>query len=414
MGPEAVVYPVLFLALFFESFILVTFLSAPARAARKRGPNGWEPKVAIITPCWNEGETIVATVESLLALEYPKEKLEVVIVDNASTDNTALVIERFRGHPQVKILFEREQGKHHAMNAGIRATDAEIFGCLDADSFVDPAALREALAGFDRPQVAAVTAAMSIYKPQNILQHMQNAEYVFGIFLRHVLSLVNAIHVTPGPFSLYRREVVLSLGGFHFGHQTEDMEMALRLQRAGYWIESTPKARVYTKAPLTVPSLIKQRTRWTSGFMRNMMYEYRDLIANPKYGALGLVTLPLGILSIFAGIGMFFLSIYLLVRQVVNAYLLHRGIPYDFSLAWPDWGSMFDWFYAPVTLLTVLTVFMGLAAIIMIGIGKQVSGTPGRLVGGVIGYTLVYGLLAPFWLIRASVDVLSGTKRGWR
>ncbi len=414
MGPELIVYPVLFLALFFESFILVTFLSGPAREARKRGASAWEPTVAIITPCWNEGETIVATVESLLALDYPKDKLEVVIVDNASTDNTALVIERFRGHPQVKIVFEREQGKHHAMNAGIRATNAEIIGCLDADSFVDPHALREVLSGFTGPKVAAATAAMSIHKPSNLLQHMQNAEYIFGIFLRHVLSLVNAIHVTPGPFSLYRRDIILSVGGFQYGHQTEDMEMALRLQKAGYWIESSPRARVYTKAPTTVPSLIKQRTRWTTGFMRNVMHEYRDMVGNRKYGALGLVTLPLGILSIGAGIILFFLSIYFLVKQILDAYLIHRGIPFEFSFGWPDFSRTFDWFYAPVSLITVLSVLMGALAVVMIMVGKRVSKTPGKIVRGVVGYTLFYGLIAPLWLIKATVDVAFGTKRGWR
>lgn len=414
MGPELVIYPVLFLALFFESFILVTFLSGPARDARMRKASAWEPKVAIITPCWNEGDTIVATVESLLALDYPKDKLEIVIVDNASTDNTALVIERFRTNDQVKIIYEGKQGKHFAMNAGIRATDAEIVGCLDADSFVDPAALREVLAGFTGPKVAASTAAMSIHRPANLLQHMQNAEYIFGIFLRHVLSLVNAIHVTPGPFSLYRRDIILEVGGFQYGHQTEDMEMALRLQKAGYWIESSPRARVYTKAPLTVPSLIKQRTRWTTGFMRNVMHEYRDMVGNRKYGALGLVTLPLGILSIAAGMLLFIISIYYAVKYFVDIYLIHRGIPFEVQIGWPDFSRTFDWFYAPISLITVLSILMGGLAIAMIIVGKRVSGTPGKIVRGVVGYTLFYGLIAPLWLIKATIDVAFGHKRGWR
>lgn len=414
MSPEAVIYPVLFVVLFFEAFVLVTFLSKPAREARKRVATDWTPSVSIITPCWNEGETIVATVESLLNLDYPKDKLKIIIVDNASTDHTPSVIERFRGNPQVLLIHESKQGKHHAMNAGIAATDAEIIGCLDADSFVDSKALREILPAFTDEKVAAVTAAMSIHKPQNLLQHMQNAEYIFGIFLRHVLSLVNGIHVTPGPFSLYRREVILLLGGFKFGHQTEDMEMALRLQRHGYWIESAPTARVFTKAPLTVPKLVRQRVRWTSGFMRNMIFEYRDLLLNRKYGAIGLLVLPLGALSILSGMIMFFITIFFFVRQIVEAYIIHRGIPYTFTFGWPDVSRYFDWFYAPITLLSLLALVTGVLAVTMIVIGKRISGTKGGIVAGIIGFTLVYGLLAPFWLIKASVDVLSGTKRGWR
>ncbi len=110
---------------------------------------------------------------------------------------------------------------------------------------------------------------------------MQNAEYIFGITLRHALASVNGLYVTPGPFSFYRRSVIEKLGGFRHGHQTEDMEMALRIQQAGYKIENAPRARVYTKAPNTLLGLVKQRTRWTTGFLRNVAGEYRGLIGNP-------------------------------------------------------------------------------------------------------------------------------------
>lgn len=415
MSPVLIAYPFLFLALFIETFVLLTFLSKPARDSRNMkaatGNASNLPRVAIIVPCWNEGETVAATVDSLLALDYPQENLEIILVDNASTDNTPDVMARYRGNSQIKILREETRGKHNAVNAGIRATAAEIIGCLDADSFVEPGSLREMTPHFANPKIAATTAAMSVYQPKNLLQHMQNAEYIFGILRQNAFSVVHGIHVTPGPFSLYRRAVVVELGGFKHGHQTEDLEMALRLQRAGHHIANAQRARVYTKAPDTLYKLVKQRTRWTSGFMRNVFHEYGDMIGDSRYGALGLITLPVGMLTIGSSILLFGLAIFELVRHLISAFELRAGIPLSYALL-PHRGL--DWFYFPSSLYTLLAILTVIGALSMIAIGKRISRTPGSLSLGIISYTFLYGIIAPLWLIRATIDVGFGKKRAWR
>lgn len=416
MNPELLAYPFLFIAIFFEAFVLVTFLSAPARVARARGPASLDdptlPTVAIIVPCLNESETVAATTDSLLALKYPKDKLDILLVDNGSTDDTPAIMARYAGNPQVTILHEATRGKHHAVNAGIAATSAEFVGCLDADSFVESDALIEIIPSLWNPKVGATTAAMSVHKPKNLLQHMQNAEYIFGITLRHVLSSVNGLYVTPGPFSLYRRSVVVTLGGFREGHKTEDLEMALRLQKNGHLIENAPRARVYTKAPLTIHALLKQRTRWTTGFMRNVGFEYRGLLGNRRHGALGMIVLPLGFTAIASGILIFGLAIFMFVRRMGSAYALREGIP--FSYAWLPRHLGFDWFYLPSSLYILLGVVTIVGSLTMIIIGKRLSQTPGSLARGIGAYVLVYGLIAPLWLLRATADVTLGKKRAWR
>lgn len=411
-----VAYPFLFAAVYFQAFLLVTFLSAPARQARERSTSTRTPKVAVVVPCWNEESTIGGTVDSLLALDYPKDKLQVILVNDGSTDNTKAVMDAYQGHPQIVVIHKENGGKHTAINLGIDiAKDAEIIGCLDADSFVDSGALKEMIASFDDPRVAANTPAMSIHKPNNLLEHMQNAEFVLGIALRHILAAVNGLHVTPGPFSLYRRSVLVELGGFRYGHQTEDMEMALRIQKAGYWIDSAPKARVYTKGPKTVPALVKQRTRWTSGFLRNMMHEYRDLIGNPRYGALGTLVLPLGFFAIMGGIVMFVLVVYQLISNLVTTLMLTSGVPFSYTLSTlvPRLGDM-GWFYVPITLFALLSLVSIVGAVLFILVGRRISHTPGDMGLGLVGWMLLYGLIAPFWLMRSVADVASGKKRGWR
>ena len=411
MSPEMLAYPFLFIAIFFESFVLVTFLSKPAREARARSSQeSGLPSVAVIVPCWNEESTIAATAESLLALDYPKGRLEIVLVNDGSTDGTKAAMDRFAENPQVRVIHKENGGKHTALNAGIVATDAEFIGCLDADSFVDPAALREIIPCFARPEVAAVTAAMSIHQPKTLVQHMQNAEYTFGITQRHALASVNGLYVTPGPFSFYRRSALEAVGLFRHGHQTEDMEMALRLQRDGYAIENAPRARVYTKSPDTVRKLVKQRTRWTSGFLRNVLGEYRSLIGS-RHGTLGLLVLPTAIFAVLSGILTFTLAVGRAAHSILSAIEIRAGIPASYALV-PH--GAFDWFYIPTSFFLLLGAITLVASALLIVVGKRISNTPGDMKLGIISYALLYGFVAPLWLLRATADVAVGRKRGWR
>jgi cellulose synthase/poly-beta-1,6-N-acetylglucosamine synthase-like glycosyltransferase len=412
MHLEILAYPFIFLGLYFEIFMLLTFLSAPAKARRDRPATDKSPKVAIIVPCWNEESTIGGTVDSLLALEYPKEQLRIILVNDGSTDDTQSVMDSYIGNPQITVMHKENGGKHTAINVGIAAaTDCEFVGCLDADSFVAPDALREMMAAFEDPHVAASTPAMSVFEPKNLLERMQNAEYIFGIALRHALSAVNGIYVTPGPFSLYRRSVIDIVGGFRHAHQAEDMEMALRMQRAGYEIENAPRARVYTKVPRHVGKLIKQRTRWTTGFLRNVMTDYRDLVGNPKYGVLGLLVLPLGFVAVLGGVGLFLLALVMLGGDVLHTYLVTAGVPWEYILM-PRFSI--ESLYTPITFLTVLSVVVMVISTSLIVMGQRVSHTKSDMIMSVIGYALLYGFIAPFWLVRALADVATGTRRSWR
>lgn len=412
MHVEYIAYPFLFIAIYFEVFLLLTFLGSAGRVSRARAISTRTPKVAIIVPCWNEESTIAGTIRSLLALDYPKDQLSIVLVNDGSTDGTAQAMDAFAHESRVRIIHKENGGKHTAINEGIAyAKDAEIIGCLDADSFVAPDALREMIAYFDDPKVAAVTPAMSVFNPRTILERMQNAEYIFGIGWRHALALVNGIFVTPGPFSMYRKNVVDDLGGFRYAHQAEDMEMALRMQRHGWHIENAPRARVYTKVPRTVLKLIKQRTRWTTGFLRNVLLDYRDLVGNPKHKVLGLMVLPFGFLAVSGGIILFCIAIYMSAAHLVRTIVTVSGVPLIYVLT-PHFSV--GWFYVPVTFLILLGFIAAGISITFMILGKRISGTPGPLLPDLIAYSLFYGFVAPWWLLRAVTDTAFNLKRSWR
>jgi cellulose synthase/poly-beta-1,6-N-acetylglucosamine synthase-like glycosyltransferase len=222
---------------------------------------------------------------------------------------------------------------------------------------------------------------------------------------------LNGLYVTPGPFSFYRREIVEKLGGFRYGHQTEDMEMALRIQHAGYAIENAPRARVYTKTPSTLRGLVKQRTRWITGFLRNIFGEYRGLIGNRRRGALGMLVLPTALLSIASGIMLFLLMLFLFARNTFTALSIRTGIPLSYAFS-PRWHL--DWFYFPSSFYMLLATIVLAASVTLIIIGKRISKTPGNIVPSILSYLLLYAFVVPLWLIRATSDVALGKRRDWR
>lgn len=409
---EAVLYITLFLALFFQIFALLTFLSRDARMRRdKQRIESNFPHVAVIVPCYNEETTIGGTVESLLKLDYPSDKLDIFLINDGSKDGTAAVMDTYTTHPQITVIHKENGGKHTGLNIGIERTAAEFVGCLDADSFVHPGALKEVLAHFDDPRVAAVTASMTVHEPKNILQRMQFAEYLAGVALRHIFAAVNGLYVTPGPFSFYRKSVFQEVGGFRYGHQTEDMEMAMRLQKHGYKIENAPRAQVFTQAPRTVWALVKQRTRWTSGFMRNS-YDYRGLMLNPKYSVLGLMVMPLAVLAIASGLALFVLFLVDTARFMARTITTQGDVPWTHSLtlAFPQ----FDWFYLPITGLFLLGIIGVAIVVVTLYIGKHISGTKRSIALDLAWYIAFYSFIAPLWLLRSTRDVILGYNRAWR
>ncbi len=186
---------------------MISFFEKKPRGKSASLPKEY-PTAAIIVPCWNEEKTLAGTIESLLALEYPKDKLEILIVNDGSTDRTLEIAHQFDSEPQVKIFSKENGGKYTALNLGVENTQAELIGCLDADSFVVSDALAEAVKKFeDCPDACAVVPAMKVWHPRRPLELMQAVEYTFGIFYKKMFYNIASISVLPGPFSIYRHKL---------------------------------------------------------------------------------------------------------------------------------------------------------------------------------------------------------------
>lgn len=365
------------------------------------------PSVSIIVPVWNESTTVLKTIFSILNLNYPKDKLSVYIVDDGSTDDSWNVLQRFAKNNQVKLLRKENGGKYTALNYALEFIKSDLVGCLDADSFVHPEALARIVARFDDKEIMAVTPSIKVFEPKGLIGMIQKAEYMFGIFLRRVFASINAIYITPGPFSIFRTSVFRTIGNYKHAHNTEDMEIAMRMQRHRMKIGNVQNAFVYTVAPTSLYALYKQRLRWVYGFLKNAI-DYRDMFFKPQYGHLGMVVLPAASFSVIST--MYFFGAMILdfatnlVLQIKEIYT----VGFNFS------GFNFDFFYINTDVIVFVSMIAVLGTLFIIITSRKLAEENHRFGIDSILFLTLYTFLAPLWISRAIFNVVFSKGIKWR
>ncbi len=410
---DIIIHSVLFTSLFFEVFLLITYIEKRHILKEDKARGDFSPAhyplVSVIVPCFNEEKTVAKTLDSLLDLDYPKESLEIIVVNDGSTDGTLEALKKYEEMPSIYIYSKENGGKHTALNFGLSKAKGELAGCLDADSFAHEKSLKRIVSRFENPEVMAVTPAIVIHEPKTIIQRIQKIEYTWGVFTRKMLSFMGAIYVTPGPFSIFRTEVFRTLGGYKHAHHTEDFELALRMQSHHHKIENAHDAFVYTVGPKNINTLYTQRLRWSYGFLNNVL-DYRSMLFRRKYGDIGLLILPLAILSVFSAIFMFSIITVSMLRNTYSTMerLAITGLPSIRD------GFSFDWFFINTSSQALITLAVLFLAIAILYIARRM--TDGRFVFSrdILYFLFLYGFLVPFWLGRAVYNTALSKKISWR
>jgi peptidoglycan-N-acetylglucosamine deacetylase len=276
--------------------LLIIGLLAIAQRLRQhqdRGaPVSYTPGVSVIVPAYNEEKVVVRTIASLLNQRYGGE-LEIVVVDDGSSDDTAAICEEAYGrHPQVSIHRKSNGGKASALNFGIARARHDIVIGLDADTvFVDDT-VAELVQPLVDPAVAAVAGNAKVGNRINLVTRWQALEYVTSQNLdRRAFSLLDCITVVPGAVGAWRRAAVLEVGGFREDTLAEDQDLTLAMRRAGYSVAYADGAVAYTEAPDTLRGLARQRFRWSFGTLQ-CTWKHRGAFFRRKYGSLGFIALP--------------------------------------------------------------------------------------------------------------------------
>ncbi len=333
-------YVIAFFSLFTLNVFILLFLKHRNDYLKRPASSGRTPSVSIVMPAYNEGPYIAESIRCLFTLDYPADKLEIIVVDDGSTDDTARIAKSLEKGPIKLHVFRKENGgKGAAINYGLKKAGGEFIATMDADSYVTKGVLRELLPYFEDPDVMAVSPAVKIRPSGAWLKELQRVEYLMILFSRKLLSFIESVPVTPGPFSMFRASVFDKVGPFDEQNLVEDQEIALRIQSHNFKIRSSMAAEVYTEPPATMKDLLRQRVRWQRGGFRNY-WKYRHMI-KPEYGDFGMYSIPMQ----FATIGSFFILVALMLYTMLTT-------PYYVRYIW------FEAFGMGVDLFTFMAVFV--------------------------------------------------------
>ncbi|WP_406279461.1 bifunctional polysaccharide deacetylase/glycosyltransferase family 2 protein [Streptomyces sp. NBC_00191] len=275
-------------------FGLMLILSfAHARKVRRRGFS-WGPEVtrpvSVLVPAYNERECIANTVRSLTASDHP---IEVIVIDDGSTDGTAGIVESLR-LPGVRVVRQPNSGKPAALNRGIRNARYDIVVMMDGDTVFEPSTVRELIQPFGDPRVGAVAGNAKVGNRDSLIGAWQHIEYVMGFNLdRRMYDLLGCMPTIPGAVGAFRRQALDRVGGMSEDTLAEDTDITMAIHRDGWRVVYAERARAWTEAPETVQQLWSQRYRWSYGTMQAIWKHRGALLDRGPSGRFGRVGLPL-------------------------------------------------------------------------------------------------------------------------
>jgi len=368
------------------------------------------PPLTVIVSAYNEEDKIGACLKTVKAMKYPR-PIEILVVDDASKDGTYAKLKKIAG---IKVIRNaRNIGKGASLNMAIKRSKGELIATVDADSYPAPDALMKMVPHFNSERVGAVIALVCAHKPKNLLERVQEIEYFVSFGFWHTaFAKMDALLVTPGPLSVYSKKALVKIGGFEPGNITEDMEIALHLQDAGYRICCNTDAKIYTDVPSTLGAWYRQRLRWLRGKIYNG-FKYHHMIFDSEHGDFGRFVYPVSFLVEALGV-VFVLRLLLLhgsnlfsmVAGAVGVANVNAAILYD-----PN-------FYAAVATINSSLFFFAFAILlwsyvtwISFKIARQKLSLLHLLPLAV--YLTFYSMFISMVYFSSAVHEFVGTRRDW-
>jgi peptidoglycan-N-acetylglucosamine deacetylase len=346
-------------------------------------PAGFEPLVTVVAPAFNEEKVIATTLSALLASEC--KNLEILVVDDGSTDATVAVVQAIAAHhPHIRLIQQANAGKSAAANNALEHARGEIVVCVDADTLVSAEAIPKLVAHFADPTVTAVCGNVEVGNINGVFTAFQAIEYVTSQnFDRRAFSSLNCISVVPGALGAWRRDAVLAAGGYSHDSLTEDADLTLTILRRGGRVVYESEAYGRTEAPESLGALLRQRFRWTYGTYQ-CLWKHRPAFFK---GTLGWVGLP-----------------NMVVFQVIFPVLSPIG---DIMMVLSIWRGDWDAFLAG---------YLAFLAMDMCGsvLAFTLDRKPLRWLPLLLVQRFSYRQIMYYVCFRAMMSALRGGRHGWR
>ncbi len=258
----------------------------------------YEPTVSFVIPCKNEGEAIAKTIDKCYAANYPREKLEVIVINDGSTDNTGEVLARMQEkYPDlVVVTWKENRGKRHGMAEGFKISKGEIIVQLDSDSYIHPPTFRKIIEPFANPEIGAVCAhADPENADTNILTKMQAAYYFMSFrVLKAAESTFMSVFCCSGCSSAYRKSVIMPIMDTWLNERFlglpvtwgDDRALTNWVLRQGSKTIYTDEAQAFTICPDKWRVFFKQQTRWKKGWFVNSINASKFILKKDPFVAL--------------------------------------------------------------------------------------------------------------------------------
>ncbi|MFF2845450.1 glycosyltransferase [Streptomyces sp. NPDC058001] len=275
----------------FGLMLLLSFTHARRvrRPGFRWGPAVTEP-VSVLVPAYNEAKCIENTVRSLMDSDHP---VEVIVIDDGSTDGTARIVEDLR-LPNVRVVRQLNAGKPAALNRGIANARCDLIVMMDGDTVFERATVRELVQPFGDARVGAVAGNAKVGNRDSLIGAWQHIEYVMGFNLdRRMYDVLRCMPTIPGAVGAFRRSALERVGGMSDDTLAEDTDITMALHRDGWRVVYAEKARAWTEAPESVQQLWSQRYRWSYGTMQAIWKHRKAVVERGASGRFGRVGLPL-------------------------------------------------------------------------------------------------------------------------
>ncbi len=396
---KILVYCTIYFTLFVGIYLLFIFVE---NKKNFRNPKVKKlPKVSIIVPMYNGAKYVKECLTSLVNLDYPQEKLEIIVVDDGSKDKSFEEAKKFN----FKVHKKKHSGKANSVNYGIDKCSGEIVGILDVDSTVEKNSLKKMIGYFSDKKVAAVHSGMRTKNTDSLLEKFQDIEYILSLFFKKLFSFVNGLFVTPGVFSLYRADIFREIGKFDHNNVTEDLEIALRILSKNHKIKCAIDAKTYTIAPKKFKELQKQRVRWNFGFLKN--FRKYSFLLSAKYKELGYLVLPTVIIGqIFILILFSYLIINFIFSLVNNIFILSITGIEPFLINLLNFHFSLGFLQSELFFYSIITLTIGLTFVIYAKKYSLFKKTKPKIILQYLIYIIVSGYIYFYFWIATFYKIL--------
>jgi biofilm PGA synthesis N-glycosyltransferase PgaC len=360
------------------------------RARRPRYPDHLPLRpVTVLIAAYNEETVIARTLQTLLGSTYPV--LEILVVDDGSTDDTSGEVQRMAEQDsRIRLIRQVNGGKWAALNNGLTHAYGEIIVTLDADTIFTPETVANLVRQFtlnNADDLGAVAGIVRVGNRElNVLTRWQALEYLTQIGVeRSAYAQLNAVPIIPGACAAWRKEAILGAGGYSDATLAEDCDLTLSLHQQGWRVSQDDEALSFTEAPGHVDALLAQRIRWTFGTLQ-AVFKHRNMLFRPRYGWLGMVVLPYSVISI-------------LIPIVFLPFIAVMGV---ITVQTQGWGQLLTYFAGFMLVHAVIVV---VAILLMREQWKHLLLIP--------IYRIVYEPLRAYLLYTSCYLAIRGVRLGW-